>query len=158
MTAVGKPTFGEGIRLELNFKNRISYAISGMILDGYRIIQEGSINNKLDVKKYSVYGKLYLSIPIQAIYKIGPVERLIYIKSGISFDININRSRNYKLIASSFIFGVGKSFCINEILWISFEPTLRYAIFNYGEHLQIIPDRFDNYRPISAGFMISLSQ
>jgi len=159
MTSAGKPAFGEGIRLEYKFKDKIGYTISVMMLDkGFSIIQKDYINNKLIAKEYDIYSRVYFSIPIEVIYKMGKIETPIYIKSGVSCDFNYHRYTNHKPIVSSLIFGVGKTFCINEILWISIEPTIRYALLNYGEHLQIIPDRFDNYRPVSVGFMITLTQ
>ncbi len=159
MTSVGKPAFGEGIRLEYKFKDKIGYTISAMMLDkGFGIIQKDYINSKLNAKYYDIYSRVYISIPIEVIYKMGKIETPTYIKSGFSCDLNYHRSANHKPIVSSLIFGVGKTFCINEILWISIEPTFRYALLNYGQHLQIISDRFDNYRPVSVGFMVSLSQ
>ena len=130
-----------------------------MIIDkGYCILQKGTIDNYMNIKDVISYNRVYFSIPVEVIYKFNQGKNPAFVKSGLCIDLKLDDYTDYKPVASSFTFGVGKSFCINEIFWISIEPTIRYALFDYADQIQIIPDRYDNYRPVSAGLMISLSQ
>jgi len=159
LTVVGKPAFGEGMRIEFNCKNKICYTISCMMLDkGYSIKYESSANNTVYQTRFNNYGRVYFSIPMELIYKIGSSDGPMFLKSGISLDFNLEYFTRYRPFAASFIIGAGRAFSINEMLRLTIEPTIRFAMFDYGEHLQIGPYNNYSYRPVSAGFILSLSQ
>ena len=82
----------------------------------------------------------------------------MYIKPGVSVDIDIHQTYNYKNIGSSFILSIGRSFPVNEKITISIEPTVRYAMYNYAEEIQIVPNQLDSYKPLSFGITVCLSQ
>lgn len=81
-----------------------------------------------------------------------------YLKCGISFDVNIEAEAEYRRISNSLILGAGKSFVINDVLRVSIEPTLRCSLYDYGEIYNLISDRLESYRPVSAGQIIDLDQ
>ena len=159
LNGAGKLAGGIGIRLEYNFESRAHFMISGMMLDkGFNIVYEWSGLNNGYVNGRSRFREFYLSFPFEVVYRLRSNLNSTYFKSGISFDIDVERKQGYNPIASSIVMGVGKSFLINEILLVSIEPTFRYSIYNYGENVWIFNDKKERYRPISIGIMIVLTQ
>ena len=134
---------------------------SGMLLDkGYGLTFEQHMTDNSTVTLRDQIAKLYLCLPVEVIYKFydNTQSAGFYIKPGVSVDIELHQSYNYKKIGSSFILGFGRSFSVNENLTISIEPTVRYAIYNYGEEIEFVPDKLNDYKPISFGIMLCISQ
>jgi len=160
LTVNRKISFGLGMRFEYNFRKKLSYAISAMILDkgyGFTFEQQRTDNSIITLRDQPV--RLYASIPVEFIYRFvyNPGSSL-YVKPGVSIDFDIHQTYNYKNIGSSFIFSIGRLFPVNEKITISIEPTVRYAMYNYAEEIEILPDQQDNYKPISIGISVCLSQ
>ncbi len=160
VTANRKISFGVGMRFEYNFRKKLSYSISGIMLDkGYGLNYEQNMTDNSIIKLREQNGRLYLCLPIEVIYKFFDNDGSgLYIKPGVSVDMNLHQNYNFKRIGSSFILGVGWSFSVNEKLTFSIEPTVRYAIYNYGEEIQFVPNRLDDYKPFSVGLMVGISQ
>jgi hypothetical protein len=155
-----KPSFGIGMSFELNHQERLSYAISGILLDkGYGVVFKQYKSDNSIIEHRDRNGRLYLSLPVEIAYKFIHNDRSnLYIKGGASVDLNLHATYGYKPIGSSFVVGLGKSFPANETLTIAIEPTFRYAMYTYAEGIQIVPDKLDDYKPFSVGLMVRFSQ
>ena len=160
VTANRKISFGVGMRFQYNFRKKLSYSISGILLDkGYGLTFEQQMTDNSIIKLRDRNGRLYLSLPVELVYKfLDNAGSSLYIKPGASVDIDFHQTPGYKQIGSSFILGIGMSIPVNEKLTISIEPTVRYAMFNYAEEIQFVPDKLDDYKPFSAGIMVCISQ
>ena len=148
------------MRFQYNFRKKLSYSISGILLDkGYGLTFEQQMTDNSIIKLRDRNGRLYLSLPVELVYKfLDNAGSSLYIKPGASVDIDFHQTPGYKQIGSSFILGIGMSIPVNEKLTISIEPTVRYAMFNYAEEIQFVPDKYDDYKPFSAGIMVCISQ
>jgi len=159
ITATWKPAFGEGLRCEIRPQHRISCAFSCMALDkGYSYKYESTRTESWLNKIRNKYGMVYLSIPVEMLFKLSPKTRPAYIKTGSSCDLKFRESSNYRPVSVSFLLGGGRSFLINEVLLLKLEPTLRYGLHDYAEQIRIIPNHRHDYRPFSIGITFCLLQ
>ena len=160
VTANRKIAFGIGMRFEYNFRKKLSYSISGIMLDegfGLTIKQRMTDNSIITLRDEN--GRLYFCLPVEVFYRfINNDGTSLYLKSGVSVDLNLHQNYNYNRIGSSVIAGIGMSFQGNDNFAISIEPGVRYALLNYSEEIQFVPNQLDNYKPLYFGLTVCLSQ